>query len=508
MRRRVEIKVIWVWQPFLWQLKTMKDKTYACIKEVDFKTTRSLFQALITAPFDDVIQILEDLKHPRWHVLQGMGSNKGNSTIIPTVLQMVDTAMKFTVDCLLDSGATGCYMDESLARELGLNLKKLAHPIPVYNVDRTPNEGGPIWFVISLRLKIRDHVETITFAITNTGPNKIILRHSWLWRHNPNVDWIHAEILFDCCPWEWGAEEDEYIKELKAKPPIPDRYIKDFSPIFKKSSFDTLPPQWKWDHAIELKDDSTPFTSKIYPLAWDEQCQLDKFIEEHLQSGRIWPSKSPIVSPFFFVKKKDGSLCPVKDYCWLNAKTIKNWYPLPLISEIIDKLQDEHYFMKFNVRWGYNNVRITEGDEWKAAFITNCGLFELLVMFSWLTNSPATFQTMMNELFSGLITWGVVIVYMDNILIFTKMLEEHHAITKEVLQILTDNGLSLKPEKCEWEKTRVEYLGVVVSEKGVEMDAGKMEAVHAWPEPKINMIFNNFLDLQTTIDVLSAISHQ
>ncbi|KDR72003.1 hypothetical protein GALMADRAFT_24724, partial [Galerina marginata CBS 339.88] len=98
-------------------------------------------------------------------------------------------------------------------------------------------------------------------------------------------------------------------------------------------------------------------------------------------------------------------------------------------------LRGARYFTKFDIRWGYNNIRIKEGDEWKAAFITNRGLFEPLVMFFGLTNSPATFQTMMNELFSGLITRGVVIVYMDDILIFTKTLEEHRAVTKEVLRI-------------------------------------------------------------------------
>ncbi len=548
------------------RLKEIKDRAmYALRKWTSNRrqdeVTVSLFQALIAAPINDAIRTLEDLRHPYRHVIRGMGYTKANSTLIPAVLQTVDTAMKFTVDCLLDSGATGCYIDESLTKELGLNLEKLAHPIPVYNVDRTLNESGPIRYVVPLRLKVGDHVETVTFAVTNTGPNKIILGHSWLRKHNPNVDWTHAKILFNRCPRECGtpqvweedvnfigglenddeneecnstgneeeiwdeddldtleegerlfvlpedvetirasytvsqhiAAEEERVKRLKKDMPIPDRYVKDFSPIFEKSSFDTLPPRRKWDHAIELKDDSTPFTSKIYPLARDEQRQLDGFIEEHLQSGRIRPSKSPIASPFFFVKKKDGTLRPVQDYRRLNAVTIKNRYPLPLISEIIDKLQGARYFTKFDVRWGYNNVRIKKGDEWKAAFITNRGLFEPLVMFFGLTNSPATFQTMMNELFSGLITRGVVIVYMDDILIFTKTLEEHRAVTKEVLRILAENNLSLRPEKCEWERTKMEYLGVVISEDGVEMDAGKVEAVRAWPEPKDKHELQQFL---------------
>ena len=110
---------------------------------------------------------------------------------------------------------------------------------------------------------------------------------------------------------------------------------------------------------------------KIYPLNLEEQIQLDTFLKENLQSGRIRPSKSPMASPFFFVKKKDGSLRPVQDYRKLNEMTIKNHYPLPLISELINKLRGARYFTKLDVRWGYNNVRIREGDEEKAAFRTN-----------------------------------------------------------------------------------------------------------------------------------------
>ena len=133
---------------------------------------------------------------------------------------------------------------------------------------------------------------------------------------------------------------------------------------------------------------------KVYPLNPSEQKALEYFIEENLSSGRIQPSKSPMASPFFFVKKPDGKLRPTQDYRKLNEATIKNRYPLPLIGELIDKLKGAKYFTKLDVRWGYNNVRIKEGDEWKAAFQTNVGLFEPTVMFFGLTNSPATFQAM------------------------------------------------------------------------------------------------------------------
>jgi len=127
----------------------------------------------------------------------------------------------------------------------------------------------------------------------------------------------------------------------------------------------------------------------------------------------------------FFIKKKDGSLCLVQDYHALNTVTIKNRYPLPLISELISQFCGAWYFTKLDVCWGFNNVHIKSGDEWKVAFCTNCGLFEPLVMFFRMTNSSATFQTMMNNVFRTVIVEGIVVVYLDNILIFTKTEEEY-----------------------------------------------------------------------------------
>ena len=127
-----------------------------------------------------------------------------------------------------------------------------------------------------------------------------------------------------------------------------------------------------------------------------------------------------MASPFYFVMKKDGKLRPCQDYHYLNDWTIKNAYPLPLISKIMDKLKGVKYFMKFDVCWGYNNVRIRKGDEWKAAFKTNKGLFELMVMFFGMCNSPATFQAMMDEAFSDLIEEGIIIVHMDKSLFLPK----------------------------------------------------------------------------------------
>ncbi|GLB41131.1 putative retrotransposable element tf2 155 kda protein type 1-like [Lyophyllum shimeji] len=263
--------------------------------------------------------------------------------------------------------------------------------------------------------------------------------------------------------------------------------------VVKVVGDDELLEHKQWDHAIELEPSSTPSSCKVYPLAPNEQAELDTFLEENLKSGRIRPSKSPMASPVFFIKKKDGSLRLVQDYRALNAMTVKNRYPLPLISEPINNLRGARYFTKLDVRWGYNNVRIKERDEWKATFRTNRGLFEPLVMFFGLTNSPATFQTMMNDIFRDLIAQGVVCVYLDDILIYTKTLKEHRRITRIVLDRLREHRLFLKPEKCEFERTEIEYLGLIISHGTASMDPVKVAGVAEWPTPKNKKEVQSFL---------------
>jgi len=224
-----------------------------------------------------------------------------------------------------------------------------------------------------------------------------------------------------------------------------------------------------------------------------EQKELKQFLKENLETGQIHPSKSLMASPVFFIKKKDGTLWLVQDYRALNAMTVKNKYPLPLISELINKLRGAKYFTKLDVRWGFKNVWMKEGDEWKAAFRTNRGLFKPLVMFFGLCNSLATFQTMMDNIFDDLIMEGVVVVYLDNILIFTETLEEHWRVTQRVMELLCKNNLFLKPKKCKFEKTEVEYLGVIISQNSIKMDPVKVAGVTEWPTPSNRKEVQSFL---------------
>jgi len=222
------------------------------------------------------------------------------------------------------------------------------------------------------------------------------------------------------------AEGARRSAEARKEPFILPNCVRGFESVFAKKDFDVLPEHRQWDHAIELIPGAEPKSSKIYPLSPVEQKELDSFLEENLHTGQIHPSKSPMAAPVFFIKKKDGSLRLVQDYRALNSMTVKNKYPLLLISELVSQLHGARYFTKLDVCWGFNNVRIKpKGDKWKAAFQTNRGLFEPLVMFFGMTNSLATFQTIMNNIFWNLIAEGIVVVYLDDSLIFTKMEEEH-----------------------------------------------------------------------------------
>jgi Reverse transcriptase (RNA-dependent DNA polymerase) len=232
-----------------------------------------------------------------------------------------------------------------------------------------------------------------------------------------------------------ASEANQKKPDLTPEQLVPREYHH-YLDIFDEDKANRFPDTQPWDHKIEMKSGFEPKSFKTYNLTPEEQVELDKFLKENLDKEYIKLSQLPMASPFFFVKKKDGKLRPCQDYQYLNDWTVKNAYPLPLISEIIDKIKGAKFFTKFDVRWGYNNVRIKAEDQWKAAFKTNRGLFEPTVMFFGMCNSPATFQAMMDSIFSNMIEGQKVIVYMDDILIFAESQEELQKRTKQVLQRL------------------------------------------------------------------------
>ncbi|ESK84579.1 reverse transcriptase-rnase h-integrase [Moniliophthora roreri MCA 2997] len=170
-----------------------------------------------------------------------------------------------------------------------------------------------------------------------------------------------------------------------------------------------------------------------------------------------------MVSLFFFVAKQEkGALWPTQDYWELNKGTIKNTYPLPLVSELLDKLKGATIFSKLDLQNSYNNVQIKDGNQWKAAFKTNRGLFIPTVMFFGLSNSPATFQAFMNNILSDFINKGWSVVYMDDILLFSKNPEDHREQTERLMRRIQKHNLYLKLEKCKFNVTEVVFLGILI----------------------------------------------
>jgi len=218
--------------------------------------------------------------------------------------------------------------------------------------------------------------------------------------------------------------------------------------VFGKKQSERMPTRKLWDHAIDIKEEFVPWKGKVYPLSREERKEVREFVKEQLRKGCIQPSKSLQTAPVFFVGKKDGKKRMVQDYWYLHKWTIKNNYPLPLISNVLENIGTKKLFTKMDLRWGYNNVRIKEGDEWKAVFTMLEGSFEPTMMFFGLTNSLATFQAMINELLRDLINTGKVAVFIDDVIVGIETEEDHDKLVVEVIKRLEENDLYVKPEKC------------------------------------------------------------
>lgn len=480
-------------------------------------------------------------------LLSNVVSDTGESHFyIP--IQLKGQGRVVNYECMVDSGASTIFISDRVVRELELRTEKFFRSIPLSNIDGSLNRAGDLTDFIELELRIGDHTHDQIFAVTDIGEDDVIIGIDWLREHNPNIDWAQGSLRLDRCPSRCQRHTPSTSTTEKVPPPKPlikaqrlteveetdqadqwysefilneserhhgirlastkstisqrlaeqaadtqERPIEDmvpeqyhnFLPVFSKAASERLPERKPWDHAIDLIPDAPlPKPAKVYPMTPPELKELDEFIDENLRKGYIRQSKSPMAAPVFFVKKKDGKLRLVQDYRALNNITVKNRYPIPLISEVIDSMKGAKHFTELDLRWGFNNVRIKEGDEWKAAFRTNRGLFEPTVMFFGQTNAPGTFQTMVNEILSDLIASRVVIVYLDNIWIFTKDMTEHRRVVSEVLHRLQANDLFCKPEKCRFEVDKVEVLGTIVSENKVEMDTVKLAGVAEWPVPR------------------------
>jgi len=270
----------------------------------------------------------------------------------------------------------------------------------------------------------------------------------------------------------------------KTNPEDLPEYIPPFIHLFNKKKFEKLLERREWDHEINLTDEAPKeLNAKAYTMTLKEEEALNQWLDKQLKAGLIVESKSRYAAPCFYIPKKNGSLWLVQDYRKLNQVTIKDKMPLPLIGEVINKLKKAKYFNKLDLIWGYNNVQIKEGDEWKAVFLTNKGLFEPQVMYFGLCNLPGTFQRMMNSIFWELLHEGVLANYMDDFMIPAKTIEELEEQTIRFLKIVEKHNLCFKQSKCDFNMEEIPILGVVVGKGQVKMEQEKIKVVKEWKTP-------------------------
>ncbi|KAF8756122.1 hypothetical protein RHS01_04631 [Rhizoctonia solani] len=342
-----------------------------------------------------------------------------------------------SLEVLINSGTTSSFMHPHTAESLRLPLIDLPSPRTVTMLDGSSPQAGKIWKKAVLTFSLNGKQMTETFLICNTGSHNAILGLKWLDAQNLEIDWTTRTLTFPHSPLEHVAIAEEEEAD--------------------KNPLEGVPP--KYHQYAKVTGSGT--SSK---------------------AGKIRPSKSSISSPVMFVPKKDGSRCLVVNYHCLNNCTKKNIYPLPCPDDLMTQLHGAKVFTKLDLQWGYNNVQVKEGNKWKTAFQTKYGLYESLVMTFGLTNAPAAFQHFMNKLFKDLLDVGVII-YLNDILIYSKTDADHTKHVHKVLRRLMENQLFCKASKCTFHVTSVEHLGIIVLDKGFSLDKLKIQAVQEWPTP-------------------------
>ncbi|GJT42097.1 hypothetical protein Tco_0941962 [Tanacetum coccineum] len=295
----------------------------------------------------------------------------------------------------------------------------------------------------------------------------------------------------------------ERIETMKTKLEIEDKsekkrledvpIVRDFPEVFLED-LPGLPPTRQVEFQIDLVPGAAPVARAPYRLAPSEMKELSEQLKELSDKGFIRPSSSPWGAPVLFVKKKDGSFRMCIDYRELNKLTVKNRYPLPRIDDLFDQLQGSSVYSKIDLRSGYHQLRVREEDIPKTAFRTRYGHYEFQVMPFGLTNAPAVFMDLMNRVCKPYLD-KFVIVFIDDILIYSKNKQEHEEHLKLILELLKKEELYAKFSKCEFWIPKVQFLGHVIDSEGIHVDPAKIESIKDWTSPKSPTEIRQFLGL-------------
>lgn len=424
---------------------------------------------------------------------------------------------------LIDSGASHNFISEKLVTKLGLATNDTSR-YGVLVAGGVKVQGRGIIEGVELKLPTCD-IET-SFLPLELGISDIILGVQWLdtlgemrvnWKLQQMKVWLDERWIliqgeFDLHSanvslkslWKaigkegegmivefGGLQKDEIALSVQLPGPMED-LLSQYSQVFEEPT--GLPPSRGKEHGIVLEEGAKPVSVRPFRYPQIQKAEIEKQIGSMLAAGIIQESGSPFSSPVLLVKKKDGSWRFCVDYRALNRVTVADKFPIPMIDQLLDELHGAQIFSKLDLRSGYHQILVKKKDVPKTAFRTHDGHYEFLVMPFGLSNAPATFQSLMNQVFRPFLR-KFILVFFDDILVYRKTEEEHKDHLEQVLRVLTEQQLYANRKKCQFGSRQVEYLGHVISGSGVAVDAEKVRAMLDWPEPRTIKALRGFLGL-------------
>lgn len=443
----------------------------------------------------------------------------------PTGLMFVDVVVAGTaMKALVDTGASDLFLADRAAKRMGLKVEKGTGSIKTVNSREQPITGVVRGAEIQLgQWKGREAITVVPMDDYDvvlgldflTGLRAMLLPYDnyicILDPRCPHLVAVSRELattdrVLSAIQLKKGVQQGEvtYLASLVdgedrsvCAGDVPDEVLEvleEFRDVMPPELPKKLPPAREVDHRIELVADAKPPARAPYRMSQPELMELRKQLGELIDAGFIKPSKSPFGAPVLFQRKQDGSLRMCVDYRALNKLTVKNRYPVPLIADLFDQLAKARWFSKLDLRSGYYQVRIAEGDQAKTACVTRYGAFEFSVMPFGLTNAPATFCTLMNEVLHPFIDHFVV-VYLDDIVVYSRSLEEHVGHLRQVFRKLQEHELYVKHQKCSWAQPNVAFLGHVIGGGQIRMTQDKVRAILEWDQPTGVKELRSFLGL-------------
>nr|ABG66123.1 retrotransposon protein, putative, Ty3-gypsy subclass [Oryza sativa Japonica Group] len=409
---------------------------------------------------------------------------------------------------LFDSGATHSFISKKFVGMYGLRKKELSTPMKVH----TPgNSSTSVSYSPSVLIEIQRSPFLANFILLESKDLDVILGMDWLTKFKGVIDYANHTVTLTNEKGETvvykssvSPKQGISLNQIKVENPVTTRekssrkledipIVCEYPEVFPED-LTTMPPKREIEFRIDLAPGTAPIYKRPYRMVANELAGVKKQVDEQLQKGYIRPSTSPWGAPVIFVEKKDKTKRMCVDYRALNEVTIKNKYPLPRIDDLFDQLKGPKVFSKIDLQSGYHQLRIREEDIPKTAFTTRYGLYECTVMSFGLTNAPAFFMNLMNKVFMEFLD-KFVVVFIDDILIYSKSEEEHEQHLRLVLEKLKEHQLYAKFSKCDFWLSEVKFLGHVITAQGVAVDPSNVESVTKWTPPKTVSQIRSFLGL-------------